>query len=57
MKKHKLAMQENEVLAAEREVLSRAVGHKGLPEGAQLMDRVIESVRREMAPKQGLYEK
>ena len=57
LKKHKLAMQENEVLAAEREVLSRAVGHKGLPEEAQLMNRVIESARRDFASKQELYEK
>ena len=50
-------MQESKVLAPEREVLSRAVGHKGQPEGAQLMGRVIESVRLEMASKQELYEK
>ena len=47
-------MQENKVLAAEREVLSRAVGHKGQPEGAQLMGRSIENARREMASKQEL---
>ena len=50
-------MQENKVLAAEREVLSRAVGHKGQPEGAQLMGRAIENARREMASKQELNEK
>ena len=57
MEKHKPAMQEKKILAEEREVLSRAVGHKGLPEEAQLMNRVIESARRDFASKQELYEK
>ena len=50
-------MRENEVLAAEREALSHAADSKGLAKGGELLDRVIESVRRQMASKKELCEK
>ena len=57
LKKHNLAMRENKVLAAEREALSRAADSKGFAKGDELLDRVIKSVRQQMASKQELYEK
>jgi hypothetical protein len=57
LKNNKLTIKENKVLAAEREFLSRAVNDKGQTKVVQLMNSVINSTRREMAPKQEQYEK
>ena len=57
LKKHHLTLRENAVLAAEREALSRVADSKGVAKGSTLMDRVIKSVRQEMASKEELYEK
>jgi hypothetical protein len=57
LKKHQLTLQENAVLAAEREALSRVADSKGVAKGSTLLDRVIKSVRQQMASKEELNEK
>jgi hypothetical protein len=57
LKKHNPTLQENAVLAAEREALFRVADSKGVAKGSTLLDRVIKSVRQQMASKKKLYER